>query len=337
MKGLITLATTMLSVLTGMTQPSYPFTEDYLLYGNERNQKPVILDMDMSTDVDDVCALRVAINADIVGDISLKAVTLSVKEKDNLNLKAVNGVLRYQGLRNVELGYTTQDVIEDSPYWDVLSHYSDDSYEIDNAVNVWRRVISESDRKVDIVTTGYVTNLYDFCVSQPDDISQLTGLELLNENVGNIYVTGGSWPEGYDNNFFSAEQTKTSLNWILDNVTRPVFFISNEAGGVIEVGSRVTHEYQDDPVSKALIAWGTDHGRAGWDPMVMYMCMTVDNLEQSHEQGFDLMPIDFGFNVETGENHWTEVESSNFYRLYRTNEDLEYYKNLLDEWCIVKQ
>lgn len=324
-------------LIAGMTAPGYPFADDEIRFGDTRNQKPVILDMDFSTDVDDACALRVAINADVVGEISLKAVTMSVKGPDDINLKAAHGILRYQGLKNVLIGRSTCDVVDESPYWEVLSGFSDGNFEIQDAVKVWRTVIAESDRKVDIVTTGYITTLADFCKSQPDEISDMSGMEMLNERIGNIYVTGGSWPEGYDNNFFYYKETRESLDWILHNVTRPIFFISNDAGGPIPVGGKVTREYPDDPVSKALLAWGTDWGRAGWDPMVMYMCMRVDNMEQAQAEGFGLMPIEFGFDVNTGENRWHEVEESNFYRLYRINDDLVYYQNLLDDWCIIKQ
>ena len=329
-------ALTAISLMVGVTSPSYPFASDEIRFTEERTQKPVILDMDFSSDVDDACALRLAINADVVGEISLKAVTMSVKEPNDLNLKAADGILDYQHLKNVKLGYTESGVYDESPYWEVCSMYSDGQYEVDTAVRTWRSVIAESDRNVDIVTTGYLMNLEAFCKSQPDDISDMSGMEMLEEKVGNIYITGGTWTTGFDNNFYFFQETRQSMDWLLHNVTRPMFFITNDTGGPVIVGSRVTREYPDDPVSKALLAFGTDSGRFGWDPMVMYICMSVDSIEQAEERGFAIMPVSLDFNVESGENHFYEVEASNFYRLYRTNQDLEYYKNLLDEWCLVK-
>ena len=329
------VATSMTAALLTLTSPIKPFSEDFSVYTDERTQKPVILDMDFGSDVDDACALRIAANADIIGDISLKAVTMSVYADNELNIRAADGMLDYQGLKNVDYGYTTCGTYDESKYWDTLAQYSDGQYKLDTAVRVWRKVIAQSNRKVDIITTGYLMNLCDFCQSGPDDISDLTGMEMLNDYVGNIYIVGGSWTDGYDNNFYAVDKSKESVDWVLKNVTRPLFFISNEAGGVINVGGMVTREYPDDPLSKALLAFGTDYGRAGWDPFAMYVCVYGDSVEQLESKGLGIMPINFGFDVDTGENHWSEAEESNFYRIYRVSDDLGYYQDLLDRCCLV--
>lgn len=331
--GLLMACTLLLDTMVAES----PFASDNMRYTEERTQKPVILDMDFSSDVDDVCALRVAANADAIGEISLKAVTLSVKEQNDLNIKAVDGILKYQGFKNILYGTLSQPVYDESPYWNVLAGYSDGDYVTDTAVNVWRKVISESDRRVDIITTGYLMNFVDFCKSEPDEVSELSGMEMLNERVGNVYIVGGSWTDGYDNNFFFYEEARRSVQWILDNVNRPLFFIDNKVGGPVLCGAKLEHEYPDDPVSKALMAFGTDYGRAAWDPFSMYICAYVDNKEQLEELGLGIMPINFGFDITTGENHWSEAESSNFYRIHRINEDLQYYADMLDNYCIVER
>ena len=54
------------------------------LFLNTSPGKPLILDVDFSTDVDDVCAVRIATALDDQGVIDLKCVGYSVRGKNNL-------------------------------------------------------------------------------------------------------------------------------------------------------------------------------------------------------------------------------------------------------------
>ena len=62
----------------------------------------MILDVDMCTDVDDVCAVRIATALDDDGTIDLKGVAYSIVGKNNL--EALRGFLLYENKPDVLIG-----------------------------------------------------------------------------------------------------------------------------------------------------------------------------------------------------------------------------------------
>ena len=67
------------------------------LFLNSSPGKKMILDVDMCTDVDDVCAVRIATAFDDEGIIDLRGIAYSVTAENNL--EAMRGFLLYEGNR----------------------------------------------------------------------------------------------------------------------------------------------------------------------------------------------------------------------------------------------
>lgn len=294
--------------------------------------KPLILDMDFCTDVDDACALRVAATLHKMGKIDLKAVCLCVTGGNNL--EAANGLLEHDGVHNIPIGRSSQDIPDTSPYWGILSQYSSNLQVIDS-VKLYRYIISTSPTPVTIVTTGYVTNLADFMKSQPDEISPKTGLDLVRENVAEIYIQGGGYPEGLDNNFFYEEEARAALDSILQICAKPLYFIQANTGGPATCGAVLQQnaEYKNDPVTKALYAFGTSNGRAAWDPMAVWIASSNDLAEC----GVAAARTDIEFNKYTGANKFVDSPTGAHYRVYRTSDNLKWYSNRLDELVICRR
>ena len=75
-------------------EDKYIFTENIIEEVIEETQPtPFILDMDFSTDVDDVMALRVANNLHKQGIIELKAVGLCTSDKQFRNTRMITSIL----------------------------------------------------------------------------------------------------------------------------------------------------------------------------------------------------------------------------------------------------
>lgn len=285
--------------------------------------KKLILDMDFSTDVDDACALRLAINLHNIVDLELKAVTLCVNGENDVNLRAVDGMLDYSGI-NIPIGRGSIYFEDTSPYWDVLAEYSDNIYQDYDSVKLWRKIISENE-KVNILTTGYLTNLKAFCESVPDEYSGLTGMELLEQKVENVYIVGGVYPSGMDNNFAYREYAIKSAEWISKNVKKPLIFITTDVGGPLICGAKIQETNPNDPLSKALFAFGTSNGRAAWDPMGVYLAT------YGITEGFGLQKINM--DISNGTNFISLSEVGTHYRIYRTSDDLVLYTNKLENLC----
>ena len=312
---------------------------DYAEPGQDRTGKPVILDMDFCSDVDDAVALRVAANMHNLGIIDLKAVSLCTSDANDTNLRAANGMLNYSGLGLIPIGRNHQDIPDTSPYWSNMAKHATLDMRSMDAVKLWRTVIANSPRKVDIITTGYLTNLQSFMQSPADEISPKTGMELFNENVGNVYITGGVYKSGLDNNFWFTYQAKNSLNWILNNTQKSLIFITTDVGGPLNAGHALQKQdkEQKDPLTRALWDWGTNSGRVAWDPAAVYVGSMINNEQDLETYKFGISKIDMEFDVETGRNNIIDNPNGKHYIVYRTSNDLEYYNEILESLTIVSR
>lgn len=304
------------------------------LYLNRNTNKPIILDVDMCTDVDDLCAVRVATALDDAGIIDLKAFTTCIN--GNQNLEAMRGIMAHDGKQDVLLGTASNPIGSDSPYWEFLLPYNDGMVnEVrDTAVRQMRKVLSSSSDKVDIVTTGFVTNIEALLKSTPDDISPLDGLTLVKEKAGQLYVVGGSYPNGLDNNFFIDRKAIDSIDYVSKNWPFPIAFSLAQTGGKLLCG-KVLCDYdtsRKDPVSKALDSMGFSWGRAAWDPFGVWACALALN----EETQTNVKRMDFGINLDNGSNWFTDNENGKHYGIFLNHTDYSYWNNKLDELCIKK-
>ena len=296
------------------------------------NPRPFILDMDFCTDVDDACALRVAANLHKMGVINLRAVGLCVTGGNNL--QAANGLLEYSGVHNIPIGRSSQPIPDSSPYWGILSQYSKNMV-AQNSVSLYRSIIWQEicngNNPVTICTTGYVTNLADLMKSEADGVIPYTGIELLCMNNTRIFITGGSYPDGMDNNFFYEEEAREAIYWIVHNYGGRLYFIQNNCGGPITVGDTLQKDskYKNDPLVKSLEAWGTTNGRAGWDPVAVWIAA------QNHPEDIGMLtePVSVWINRYTGVNAFEYLPGSQYYRVYRAYEP-NYYHNAINALTI---
>lgn len=309
---------------------SYIETDAGKPFLNTSPGKAVILDVDMSTDVDDVCAVRIATAMDTAGIISLKGVMYSVTGENNV--QALRGLLLHDGKPEVKIGTCAIEEPDTSPYWDVLSSYSDSGGDIDDAVRQYRKILSDSYTPVDIVTTGYLTNLQYLLMSGPDDISSLSGVELVQKKVGQLYVVGGSYPQGFSNNLHFTEAAKESTDYVNRYWGKPIIFSPGETGGKLTCGEILqrTDTGRYDPVTNALYAFGAADGRTAWDPFGVWIC----GLGCSNETMVTLERCSFITNPQSGSSAFISNPDGEHYIVHLKSNDINYYNKKLDEWLI---
>ena len=305
---------------------------DTLCLRSERH-KPVILDVDMCTDVDDVCALRIATALDDAGVISLRGVAYSVRGGNNI--EAMRGMLVYDGKRRVPIGRTAvPNGPETSPYWDILAAYNDGRGRVYDAVTLYRRILASSKRPVDIITTGYVSNLEALIKSGPDKYSPLSGEELVRRRCGQLYVVGGSYPEGRDNNFFFTENARHAIWYITRHWPAPILFFRNDIGGRLRCGGGLQREdtARRDIVTRSLWAFGTADGRNAWDPFAVwaaaYSCGPITRL------GFKR--VDVEIDPATGRNRFADSPTGRHFVITAPADADAYYNHTMDSLLIVK-
>ncbi|MBQ8234471.1 MAG: nucleoside hydrolase, partial [Bacilli bacterium] len=296
---------------------------------NQEKGKWLILDTDMNTDVDDVCALRMATTLDDLGVIDLKAVCYCENYSD---LEAVRGLLHYDNKDDVIIGQGTEDNVSVSPYWNVLRQYSDNGGERDNAVRQYRKILESATTPVDIVTIGYLTNLEELLKSEPDDISDKTGKQLVLEKVGQLYIAGGEYPTGWSNNLAYSKDAREATKYVIENWGLPIILSPGNHSGKLVCGKYLQELDINrlDPVSKSLSAFGTEIGRTAWDPFLVwvagYGCRELNQVR--------LEQCSFDINIESGTNTFVPDSNGKVYAIHLINTDLNYYNQVMDNHLI---
>ncbi|MGE9270810.1 MAG: nucleoside hydrolase [Verrucomicrobiales bacterium] len=204
----------------------------------------VIFDTDIGTDIDDVFALVMMHHYQEMGRIDLKAVTTS---KENYLVGPFVDLMNHRyGSPDFTIGFgRTERVSITGPYlYHVVERMTgteytyprtvENSYELPTAVTVLRETLAAAeDASITIVSTGYATNLVDLLESPADEISTMTGSELVEAKVLHTVVTAGNFSEaereynvGIDQIAAKtmAEQWPVSIDYVPYEVGAELFF-----------------------------------------------------------------------------------------------------------------
>ena len=124
-------------------------------------------------------------------------------------------------------------------------------------VDIYRKALAAApDGSVSIVTIGLMQNIQDLIQSQPDSVSDLSGLDLIRKKVRELIVMANTVPE--DHYFLSKWPTK--IKWTTD------------AGSYVGTGQSLINTPENNPVRVAYGLFGDspEHNalkdsRASWD------------------------------------------------------------------------
>ncbi len=213
--------------------------------------KPVkiIFDTDMYMDYDDVGALAMlhvmadAGEAEILGTISCTRDSMSVAAieiinayygRDKLPLGCTARTGAVEGMRPLHKHFYTK-LIHDYKKW--VRH--ENSSSAPDAVKVYRRLLAaQEDKSVVICTVGFLTNIADLLTSKGDDISPLTGVELVAKKVKLWVAMACKYPRGKECN---AHMDGRSSRIALEKCPVPILF-SDFSCGINVVSGRKAAE-----------------------------------------------------------------------------------------------
>lgn len=248
----------------------------------------IILDTDMSTDTDDLIAVRQCQQYAQEGLISFDALMLSDENTLYQGRTAAEGILDSYGFPNVIVGTSSNPNIETNlPYWGWLSSHKTTVHNCDTAVRQYRKLLS-SGGTYGIIVIGYFDNIWNLIKSQPDDISNETGMQLISEHVKffDICGTGRGFKgennqyTGFENNtcFYSSSYTASSqfydcigaLNIPIYQYTSDDKYIAYKCsvGGKDQLSS-------GDVVYKAFNGADKYDGGAGWDAICTWLLLPI--------------------------------------------------------------
>ena len=264
-----------------------------------------IVGTDWWTDCDDVVALRMLARAMKRGEIELLGVGLNGCMEHSV--QSLQGFLKYEGIENVPIGLDAEanDFGGNPPYQERLSRLGTMKNEdAEDAVRLYRRLLSEADGKIEIIEIGYPQVLTNALMSGPDDISPKTGRELFGETVERIWMMAGKWDEeeGRENNFARNERARKAAHAFCENCPVPVTFLGWETGADVITGKFLK---ENDPLHWALTDHGSAGGRSSWDPMLIHLALMGD----AEKAGYDIVRGRAFVDAETGRNRFEKDES----------------------------
>lgn len=171
-------------------------------------------------------------------------------------------------------------VKDTAAYKNTIIHNSD----APDQTRLTRRILAEQeDNSIVYITVGHTKGLYDLLVSQPDDISSLSGEELVKRKINRWVALGAlraNNEEAYhtrDWNFFF-NGTAPYTDYLVDNFPVPVYYIS--AGSNVYTGKSLKHTPPGNIVRTAYRDWlwnvfekTLDDQRPSWDLAAVYFAV----------------------------------------------------------------
>lgn len=175
------------------------------LAANDKTTKVrIIFDTDMDSDVDDVAALAQLHAMADAGEAEILAVMISAHQE--WSAPCVDAINTYFGRPDLPIGLVSQigrGIKQNSAYAKVLAEEFPQDYarahEKVEAVHLYRRILaSQPDGSVVIVSVGDLTNLAALQGSNPDEYSELSGMELVKQKVREYVCMGSRYPAEVD-------------------------------------------------------------------------------------------------------------------------------------------
>ena len=295
------------------------------------NKHPVIIDTDFASDADDVLAVRLALCYEDMGLLDVKGIMLSTNNEKSPN--GVSSLCEYDGYYDVPIGMNTNwrySVKVPSVYVDVLCDYGGEPYYTDTT-KLYRKLLSESDGKVSILTLGFLQNIQCLMNSEPDEYSPLGGMELIAEKVDTLYILGGNL-NGYPsfNFYWTGDITNNAARYVNEYYPGDIIYLPTELGQDVVNGAYYqTDPFKNDPVSAVLEVNDQKDGIIGWDTAGVYGMMHV--MLGDYENESMMLYTGYMLIEKDGKTTWETNEDSNSNRMIlRKTGNGQYYSDAID-------
>jgi hypothetical protein len=293
----------------------------------------IILDTDMSADVDDAGALAVLNRLADLGECEILACVVNGRDVAKACAAAIQAVHLWYGRPGIPIGtyQGTKGKPTPSGYTGPLRDRFVPDFTPDDrqprAVDVYRQALAAApDKSVTLVSIGFLMNLRDLLESEPDCISPLAGPELARLKVKQVILMGGQFPaskptEGEYN--FAAWNAGPDTQFVVDNWPTPILFTGYEIGDPIITSKALPGSPADNPVRIAYELYNKCEGRPSWDHTAILAGV------RPPETYWDISPEGRCVVAPDGTNTWSTEPRGHRYLIARvSNADLI---SLIDE------
>ena len=285
-----------------------------------------ILGTDWWTDCDDAVALRLLARAHKAGEIALLGI--GINGCMEYSVTSLEGFLNTERVYDIPIGIDLEgtDFGGEPRYQKRLATHAEkytNNGDAEDAVRLYRRLLAATDAPVEILEIGYPQVLSAVLLSEPDDLSPLTGIELVKQTVKKIWVMAGQWDidGGVENNFARNARSRQAAHVLCERCPVPMTFLGFEVGVSVISGGCCG---KDDPLGLVLIDHGSPNGRCSWDPMLCLLALVGDEAQA----GYTLVRGRATVDPATGENRFIENENGPHAYVVKTREDAYYAKEI---------
>ena len=222
----------------------------------------VIFETDFTLDVDDVGALAVLHALADNGEAEILAVSYNeVQDNAEHVLDAINTLY---GRGSIPIGLYDKPLADPddkySQYIETLAAMDHDINDnlVESSLTVYKQVLSQQpDNSVTIISVGFLNNLYDLLLDDP---------ELVANKVNKLVLMGGV---AYDEFNFVRHDLVDQTQYVLENWSGPI--VVSQEGVYIETGAALEGTPADNPVRMAYYKWFDDsfEDRSSWDQVAV--------------------------------------------------------------------
>lgn len=286
-----------------------------------------ILGTDWWDDCDDAVALRVITNHIKKNKIELLGVIINACME--YSASSLDGFLNKDGVTDVPIGLdkNATDFGGNPPYQKRLAQYAKrylNNDDADDGVRLYRKLLANSNTSVEIMEIGFLQVLSGLLKSQPDDISDKNGMELVKEKVKKIWVMAGRWDiyGKTENNFCRNERSRKAAANLCKNCPVPITFLGFEIGRTVISGKNLD---KNDHLYQVMVDRGSEQGRSSWDPMLVLLAIIGDE----YSAGYDVVKGFASVDEQTGANYFKEDSNGNHLYVRKKFTD-DYYEHQIE-------
>ncbi len=283
----------------------------------QKEAVPIILDTDIAEDYDDVGAMGMLHALADRGEVRILATIASnTNELVGPTLSVIN---TYFGRPDIPIGAPKNSGVNRGTKlgWpdSLIAHYPhkyNSTDEVPDAVKTYREILSKQpDSSVTIVTIGFLTNMQNLLMSEPDSFSSLNGKELVSKKVKHWVAMAGKFPQGKE---YNVMKDPSASEYAIDNWPTPIIFSGFEIGNRVLTGIRLINKGpKDSPVRMAYAISiskrpSDKNGRKSWDQTALLVAARGFDPYYSYEKGKYITQPD-------GSNKWKDDPDGNHIRL----------------------
>ena len=198
-----------------------------------------------------------------------------------------------------------------------------------------RLLASHDDHSITYVTIGHTVGLYELLVSEPDDISPLTGYELVNKKIkrwismGGMYAFNETQEFVHDWNLFRNGSAPFS-KYLIEHFPRPAYY--SDGGSNVMTGKSLKYTPPGNIVRTVYRDWlwntskkTLDDQRPSWDLIAVYFAVEgLGNFLENSGTGWMEIEIEQGVRWHKDE---TIVNRTLIRQMENTNESFAAYLN----------